>query len=174
MMGDQIFVHSQQVGTRDDTIQYLMPRRVGLEFGLYPWHAHLKDAVAGAKAMLTALGEWHHTEQDVRQVGSEVMPFVSMSLEHPWTGQHRNHGDGAAGSQQGCQVQGVGWSLGAAQPAGANDVAHPRPRRGCQLQPNKFSSLSVAGQMENNVYDFLTEGHLPQGIAQFFSLQDMP
>ncbi|CAE7851255.1 unnamed protein product, partial [Symbiodinium sp. KB8] len=80
MMGDQIFVHSQQVGTRDDTIQYLMPRRVGLEFGLYPWHAHLKDAVAGAKAMLTALGEWHHTEQDVRQANIATMVTGQLAL----------------------------------------------------------------------------------------------
>ena len=69
MMGDQIFVYQQAIGGRDDTISYIMPRRHGLEFGLYPWHAHLKDAAKGTKALLVALGEWHHTEQDVREVG---------------------------------------------------------------------------------------------------------
>ena len=57
----------QTMSSRDDTISYLMPRRHGLEFGLYPWHGHLKDAAKGTKNMLVALREWHHL--DVREVG---------------------------------------------------------------------------------------------------------
>ena len=32
----QVLVHEQALGSRDETISYLMPRRHGLEFGLYP------------------------------------------------------------------------------------------------------------------------------------------
>ena len=69
MKGDQIFVYHQTMSSRDDTISYLMLRRHGLEFGLYPWHGHLKDAAKGTKNMLVALGEWHHLEPEVREVG---------------------------------------------------------------------------------------------------------
>ncbi|CAJ1406487.1 unnamed protein product [Effrenium voratum] len=69
VVGDSIFCYEQTVPNRQETISYLMPRRHGLEFGLYPWHAHLKDAVKGTKGMLTALGEWHHAVQDVREAG---------------------------------------------------------------------------------------------------------
>lgn len=71
VVGDSIFCYEQTVPNRQETISYLMPRRHGLEFGLYPWHAHLKDAVKGTKGMLTALGEWHHAVQDVREAGSD-------------------------------------------------------------------------------------------------------
>ncbi|CAJ1363955.1 unnamed protein product, partial [Effrenium voratum] len=68
VVGDSIFCYEQTVPNRQETISYLMPRRRhGLEFGLYPWHAHLKDVVKGTKGMLTALGEWHHAVQDVRK-----------------------------------------------------------------------------------------------------------
>ena len=63
--------YEQTVPNRQETIFYLMPRRHGLEFGLYPWHAHLKDAVKGTKGMLTALGEWRRAVQDVREAGSD-------------------------------------------------------------------------------------------------------
>ena len=94
--------------------------------------------------------------------------------KHPLTGQPHDYGHRAAGFEQGGKVQGLGRRVGAKQHTRADDLAHPGRRRGCQLHPNKLSSLSVAGQMEKNIYEFLTDGNLPPGIAQFFSLQDMP
>ena len=35
-----------------------MPRRHGVDFFLYPWHSHLRDACTGAKKMLQLFGEW--------------------------------------------------------------------------------------------------------------------
>ena len=57
LSGDVIFEYKQPTST-GERLTYLMPRRHGVDFFLYPWHSHLRDACTGAKKMLQLFGEW--------------------------------------------------------------------------------------------------------------------
>lgn len=58
MSGDIIFDYKEPA----TGLSYMMPKRSGLEFIVYPWKTHLRDACDGAKAMLKLLNEWTYSE----------------------------------------------------------------------------------------------------------------
>ena len=62
MSGDSIFHYKQPTPHGGEPMAYMMPIRTGVEFLLYPWYSHLRDACDGAKRMLTLFGEWTYTE----------------------------------------------------------------------------------------------------------------
>ncbi|CAJ1362693.1 unnamed protein product [Effrenium voratum] len=145
----------QHLLLRADRAEQAGARRHGLEFGLYPWHGHLKDAVKGTKGMLTALGEWHHAVQDVRE--ADLTNLATTQLQINQTMRQR----ALAGVNQPHQLP-------------AQTVLHILDE-GLPLcffgARRVFSLISLAGEMRRNTYEFLVEPNLPLGVPMFFSLQ---
>ena len=78
MSGDVIFQYKQTT-PNGDTLSYMMPQRLGLEFWQYPWFSHLRDACLGAKNMLKMFGEWTFVES-VEEASSIESDFLDTVL----------------------------------------------------------------------------------------------